>query len=156
MKILRFFWLALFVFFVGLASYLAEELFFPLRPSVPQGSLEWTVHQDFKKLKEESQLPPEFENVHQVFIADRRQEKTPINWPEVSKFHFKQKPDGLYDLHIEILETTDNQKNTKNKSDRKRTASEDEDADGLILQFSLFEVQSKNKIWELSRTYQNF
>lgn len=142
MKALRFLWLALFVFLVGIASYLAEELFFPLRPAVSQDSIEWKIHTDLKGLKEENLLPGELQEVHQVFVSDRRQNGLPINWKEISKFHFKQKPTGLYDLQIEIFDTNfDNEnRNTKEKNQ-------------YIFQFSLFDRKSKNKIWELSRTY---
>jgi len=139
MNALRFFWLALFVFFIGIASYMAEELFFPLRPSVPQGSIEWAIHQDLKRLKEENKIPLEIEKIHQVFVVDRRQKPTVMNLPEITKFHFPQKAKGLYDLQIEIFDT-DPDKDSK-------------ESPGLIFQFSLFEKNSKNKIWELSRTY---
>lgn len=142
MRALRYLWLFLFVLLIGIASYLAEEIFFPVRPSVPKNSIEWTIHLDFKKLNEEGQLPPELNQVRQIFTLDRRQQQAPINWQEVSKFHFPQKSDGIYDLQLEIFSTEDpNQKPDPN------------DPTGIIIQYSLFDTKTKNKIWELTRTY---
>jgi hypothetical protein len=62
-----------------------------------------------------------------------------INWLELSKFLFPQKPDGKYDLQIEAFDAIDDE--TKEKKDLS------------IFQFSLFDKKTKNKVWELSRNY---
>ena len=136
-KVVRFFWLALFALFVAVASYLAEELVFPLRPSFSQGTIEWKIHQDLNTLKEQSALPKEFNQLHQVFLLDHRKKTLPLNWNEISKFHFEQRKNGQFDLQIEAFD-----EDGGNKSSQL-----------LILQFSLFDKNSKNKVWELSRSY---
>lgn len=139
MKLLRYLWLFLFVLFLGLASFLAEDLFFPRRPSFPQTSLEWTIFWDLKKLKEEKKLPEYLNDVRQIFIVDRRTQSNSLNWLEISKFLFPQKANGSYDLQIEIFEI-----NNEKAPPKKRV---------LFCQMSLFEEKTKNKVWELSRSY---
>jgi hypothetical protein len=147
MKAFRFFWLALFVIMGAIASFLAEETFFPLRAPFQKGSLEALVNDDLNQLEKTNQLSADLKNVNQVFIVDRREsdkdknkKEIVTNWPELSKIHFPQKKDGKYDLQIEVF--TDQESNQKPS-----------DSEMVILQFSLFEKDTKNKIWELSRSY---
>lgn len=140
MKIIRFFWLALFVVLVAIASFLAEELFFPLKQPFQPGTLEMQIHEDFTQLKKDNQLPETLKDVREVFVLDQRTEKQKNKWQELSQLHFPKSENGKYDLQIEVFnnEGRDRKSITENLT---------------ILQLSLFEKDTKNKIWELGRTY---
>jgi hypothetical protein len=136
---LKYVWLALFALFVGIASYLAEEIFFPIRPPFTQNSPEMAIYLDIKDLQSKKNLPPEIQNINEVYISDHRLKKTDLNWVEITKHFFHRKPKGTYDLQIEAFDAPD--------SEKKETSSI------FILQLSLFDKTTKNKIWELSRSY---
>jgi hypothetical protein len=136
---LKYVWLALFALFVGIASYLAEEIFFPIRPPFAQNSPEMAIYLDIKDLQSKKSLPSEIQNLNEVFISDHRLKKTDLNWVDIAKQFFHRKPKGAYDLQIEVFDAPDGEKK--------------ENASIFILQLSLFDKTSKNKIWELSRTY---
>ena len=136
---MKYLWLALFALFVGIASYFAEELFFPIRPSFSLESPEGIIYQDLRDLDSKKSLPLELQHVKEVFFSYHRLQKTNINWLEISKFYFPQKSTGKFDLQIEAFDTQDDEKSGKGHLS--------------IFQFSLFDTASKNKIWEMSRTY---
>lgn len=136
---MKYVWLALFALFVGMASYFAEELLFPTRSPFKASSSEELIYQDFKELNSKNNLPPELQQVSEVFFSDHRIQKMNINWLELSKLFFPQKPEGKYELQIEAFDATDD--DVKEKKDLS------------IFQFSLFDKKTKNKIWELSRNY---
>jgi len=137
-EILKYLWLALFVLFVGIASYLAEELFFPVHMPFASNSPEAIIFSDFKELRNSKNLPIEILQVREVFFSDHRIQKTNINWEEMSKIYFPRKMNGAFELQIEAFDAPDEGKVDGNLS---------------IFQFSLFEKMTKNKVWELSRTY---
>jgi hypothetical protein len=141
MNSIRYFWLAVFALFIGIASYMAEEIFFPIR-IFPSNTIEYEIHEDFKVLKNQKALPPEFRSIHEVFVVDRRTGQIPINWRELSAADFPQNPTGSFDLQIEIFEMQNQTNNPKENSQ--------------MVQYSLFEKTAKNKIWELSREYKTF
>jgi hypothetical protein len=136
---LRYLWLALFVLFVGIASFFAEELFFPIRPPFSAQSPEAVIYQDFKELEVQKALPPELKKISEIFFSDHRLQKTDIKWLELSRFYFPRKSQGNFELQIEAFDAP---------SDGSKDASTIS-----IFQFSLFDKNSKNKIWELSRNY---
>lgn len=139
MNSFRFFWLAVFAILIGIASYLAEELLFPTR-TFPSGTLESQIHEDFRKLQDQNQLPHEMKSLHEIFIQDQRNGKTAINWAQLSQYDFPKEPSGNFDLQIELIDASENSK--KSPKDN-----------FLVVQYSLFDKTSKNKIWELSRQY---
>lgn len=134
---MKYLWLALFVLFVGVASYFAEQIFFPHRNFFAPETPEALIYQDLKELQSAHELPKELHQVREVFFSDHRLEKKNINWIELSKIFFSRTPEGAYDLQIEAFDAPDEEKKSPNLS---------------IFQFSLFD-NSKNKIWEMSRTY---
>lgn len=137
MKSVRFIWLAVFALFIGIASFLAEELLFPKRV-FPVGSFEAQIHDDFRRMREQKLLPAEMTKLHEVFVLDHRTQKSSLNWKDLSAHNFPNQPDGLYDLQIEVIDAS----------------SSPQDRDRLqIIQFSLFDRKSRNKIWELNREY---
>ncbi len=136
---MKYLWLALFVLFVGIASYLAEELFFPPHLPFVSNSPEAIIHADFETLKKGKNIPPEIHNLKEIFFSDHRLKKTEINWEALSKLDFPKKKDGSYELQIEAFDATDETNKDKALS---------------IFQFSLFDKTSKNKIWEISRTFE--
>lgn len=137
---LRYIVLACFALLVSIASFLAEDLFFPASPPFTRGTIELEISKDLKKLRENQQFPPSLSDLKQVFISDHRFEKTELNWPKLSHLYFPQKLDGKYDLQIEVFDS---------EADETLVA---EDA-LIILQMSLFDAKSKNKILEISRSY---
>ncbi len=136
---MKYVWLALFALFVGIASYLAEEIFFPIRPPFPPNSPELAIYHDLKDLQSKKSLPTELQQLSEVFISDHRINKTEVKWAEISKYFFHRKSDGTHELQIEAFDAPDNEKK--------------ENSTGFILQLSLFDKTTKNKIWELSRNY---
>ena len=141
-SMLKYFVLACFALLIGVASYLAEDLFFPERPPFKRGSFESGVSQDLKKLQEDSQLPPVFSEIRQVFLSDHRLKKTDLNWKKLSQLYFPQKNDGKYDLQIEVFD-----------SDTEVTTEKSPKDTLVVMQISLFDVRSKNKVSEISRSY---
>lgn len=135
---LRYLVLACFALLVGIASYLAEQMFFP--PSLPfkRGSLEQNISNEFRRLLDQKLLPEPLFEIKQVFIADHRSEKTQLNWSKLSQLYFPQKPSGKFDLEIEIFDS---------ESDEVPSSSL------IILQMSLFDSISKNKFLELNHSY---
>jgi hypothetical protein len=138
-KTLKYLWLALFVLFVGIASYLAEELFFPPHLIFTPSSPEAIIHADFEALKKAKRIPPEIQSLKEIFFSDHRLKKTEINWEALSKLDFPKKKEGSYELQIEAFDAAD-------ETNKDNALS--------IFQFSLFDKTSKNKIWEISRTFQ--
>jgi hypothetical protein len=136
---IRFFWLGVFAVLVGIASFLAEEVFFPFR-AFPSGTLEAQIHEDFKKLQDQSLLPHEIKSLHEVYILDDRIQRAPINWTQLSQYDFSKDPNGRFDLQIELFDAQENTKKAQKN-------------DFVVIQYSLFDKASKNKIWELSRQY---
>ena len=137
---LKYILLACFALLIGVASYLAEELFFPEGPPFKRGSIEFGISQDLKKLQENNQFPSAFSEIRQVFLSDHRFKKTELNWKRLSQLYFPQKADGKFDLQIEIF-------------DSELEAMKNPEDSMVILQMSLFDFQSKNKIMEISRSY---
>lgn len=136
--------LGIFTLFIGVASYLAEELYFPTPneaiSSFTEGTLERVIDQDFKKLASSNLLPNEISRIKTVYFSDHRSNPVQINWNELSMQHFPQRPQGKFDFQIEAFDSDSNEKNSS-------------EGEVIILQFSLFDSESKNKVWELSRSY---
>lgn len=132
--------LVLFALFVGIASYILDEMGIRL-PLQKLSAASETIQKDLKEIKATVSFPPELQQIHQVFVSDHRTQKSEIDWLHLSTQYFPQKKDGLYDLQIEVF---DDGTPTPENSDNL-----------MILQFSLFELKSRNKVWEMSRSYKH-
>lgn len=134
--------LFLFAAFVGIASYLIDEMGVNL-PTRPLDPVTESIKKDFAEIQTTKEFPPEFQQVHKVYVSDHRTKKVAIDWPQISTHHFPQKTDGLYDLQIEVFDdgsvTMENGQVSGNSI--------------MILQFSLMDLKSRNKILEISRSY---
>ncbi len=141
MKLIRFIFLGLFVFFIGLATFLAEDIWFPAsqRYQFSPGSLESQIQLDINKLTKNGHLPKAIFELEKVYILDQRKGKAQLNGKDLSSRVFKPNSNGNFELQIEIFDTQDSDPNST--------------ANFPIVQFSLFDKKSKNKIWELSRQY---
>lgn len=136
--------LGIFSLFIGIASYLAEDLFFPIpnenSSSFAEGTLERAIDQDFKNLEKSNLLPNEVARVKMVYFLDHRSNPIQIDWKELSNQHFPQRSQGKFDFQIEAFDSDSKESNSS-------------ESEVIILQYSLFDSASKNKIWELSRSY---
>lgn len=141
---IRFFWLLVFVFFVGLSSYLLEDLLTP-PISFKVGSLEDKIHNDFVNLEKSKSLPTHFRNLNRFKIKDHRTHQPQISWEKIAPIHFPSNPLGTLELQIEIFDSRASDSADKSKS-----------ADLVFIQFSLFEIKTENKVWELTRSYYQF
>lgn len=90
---------------------------------------------DLENLVQENLLPLELQNLSKVSITAHSERAK--KWLEEERFNgiFNQSKEGKFSLEIDVLEWTE-----ENKS-------------GAIFQLNLFENSTKNKIWEISRSY---
>jgi len=119
---------------VAVSSYLFDEYFVAEKSSARRQSFERRVTDDFATLKSDKILPPELLELNEVFLTDHRTQQQAVKWDWLARKLFpKAKDGGKYDLQIAVFDDT---------------------KDPItVLQLSLFEVSSKNKVWELSRSY---
>jgi hypothetical protein len=99
----------------------------------PAQQLTHLIDEDFKKLAKENQLPKEWENIATVEYNMRSTLASALLGPE--RPHVQRIKDGKYFLEVEVIDIPD------------------EINPGIILQTSLFDIKSKNKIFEIGRTY---
>lgn len=99
----------------------------------PAQQLSQMINDDFQVLAQEGQLPPEWNSVATVEIR--------MNSELARAILGKQRPniqrvkDGKNYLELEVMDLPD------------------EENPGVIIQASLFDIKSKNKIFEIGRTY---
>lgn len=93
------------------------------------------VRSDLERLAQENLLPLELQNLSEVSLTSHSERAK--EWIVEQNFNniFKQSKEGKYNLQIDLLEWSEGEKN------------------GAILQFNLLENSTKNKIWEISRSY---
>jgi hypothetical protein len=140
MAVFRHLFLAIFVLSAGIATYFAEELFFPEKSAFPRDSVEYSIDSDLIHMKKEDPSVNFFHSLKKVYLSDHRIEKTPINWTKIFSNHFIETTDSKKILQIDLFDSADG----KNKAEENL----------LILQYSLIDETTKNKLWELSKTYQ--
>ncbi len=134
----RYSMLAAFVLCAGIATYFAEEILFPEKSSFPRDSIEYRIDSDLIQMREDPKLAF-FRRLKRVYLSDHRTEKKNINWSKIFSNHFAEVSDSNQSLQIDLFDSA-SEKNSKEEP-------------LLIVQFSLVDDVSKNKIWELSRTY---
>lgn len=139
MAIFRYLILAIFVVSAGISIYFGEALLFPEKSSFPRDSIEYSIDTDLIQLKHEGKAGT-FNNLKKVYLSDHRVQKHNIDWSKIFSNHFTESPDSNHTLQIDLFDSI-NEKTNKE--------------DLLIVQFSLIEDSTKNKIWEMSRTYPN-
>jgi hypothetical protein len=107
-----------------------------------RGTLEAGLHDDLINLSESGNLPTQFQEIKRVMILDHRPQKSKINWKKISQLHFTQNQAGKFDLNIDIFAPEIETANHRSSDDKL-----------IFIQFSLMEMHTKNKIWELTRSY---
>lgn len=91
------------------------------------------VSEDFSIMKEKNLLPEQWDQIQYVAYGFNSEfQKKLINDRRLS---FPEKPSGTHRLQVEFIDAPDDE----NPS--------------IILQLSLFEIGSENKIWETAKTY---
>jgi hypothetical protein len=126
--------LLVFAALVAVSSYLFDEYFVAEKSASARASFEGRVTDDFITLKSDNILPAELLELNEVFLTDHRTNKLAVKWDWLARKLFpKAKDGGKYELQIAVFDDTNDPI--------------------TVLQLSLFEVASKNKVWELSRTY---
>ncbi len=130
--------LAAFVLCAGVATYFAEELIFPDKSSFARDSVEYKIDSDLIQMRDDPNLAF-FRRLKKVYLSDHRTQKTNINWSKIFSNHFSEIPDSNQSLQIDLFDSPS------------ETNSKEEPL--LIVQFSLVDDASKNKLWEMSRTY---
>ena len=131
--------LAAFVFCAGIAIYFGEEIFFPEKSAFTRDSIEYSIDSDLIHLKEDKSVTF-FHHLKKVYLSDHRLEKEPINWTKIFSNHFIETSDSKQILQIDLFDSFDGQDKT--------------DTNLLIVQYSLIDETTKNKVWEFSRTYE--
>lgn len=134
----RYSMLAAFVLCAGIATYFVEEILFPEKSSFPRDSVEYRIDSDLIQMREDPKHAF-FRRLKKVYLSDHRTEKTNINWSRIFSNHFVEVSDSNQSMQIDLFDAA-SEKNSKEEP-------------LLIVQFSLVDDVSKNKIWELSRTY---
>jgi hypothetical protein len=129
-------WMLLLVFLAGagLISESIYENFFPSVNQIEMGSKNHFVSVDFYELYKQGKIPKFFFQIKKIkwnYIDQSLKDEI----PELS-LPFKEKPYGLYNLEVEAF------------------SSSHEKIKIAVLQMSLIEIKSGNKIWELSRSYE--
>ena len=137
--VFRYFMLGLFVVFAGFATYFAEEAFFPEKSSFSRNSIEHSIDSDLIQMREQNSAIF-FHQLKKVYLSDHRTEKVPIDWSKIFSKHFEEKNDSKQILQIDLFDSSDG----KNPKERNL----------LVVQYSLLDESTKNKLWEISRTYE--
>lgn len=138
MGITRHLFLAIFVVAAGVATYFGEELIFPEKSSFPRDSVEYKIDSDLIQMREDPKVSF-FRDLKKVYLSDHRIQKTKIDWSKIFSSHFSELPTSKQSLQIDLFDSV-SENNSK-------------DEPLLIVQFSLIDDLTKNKLWELSRTY---
>lgn len=136
--ITRHLFLAIFVVAAGVATYFAEELIFPEKSSFPRDSVEYKIDSDLIQMREDPNLAF-FRHLKKVYLSDHRTQKTNIEWSKIFSNHFSENPASNQSLQIDLFDSP-----SENPSKEEPL---------LIVQLSLVDDLTKNKLWELSRTY---
>lgn len=110
-----------------------EQLENECRQRTPAKQLLDLIHRDFKNLEADNNLPKEWTSLARVeFNMNSNLAKAMLG---KERPHFKLSQNGSYYLEVELIDVPD------------------DDNPGLILQTSLFELKTKNKVFEIGRTY---
>jgi hypothetical protein len=77
------------------------------------------------------------------------------NWDEIQKIDIKGAEENIYENHIKLIaESIKINTNGKYSLELQPIpSSDDQDLPKLIVQMSLFEISTSNKVWEISRQY---
>jgi len=127
---------------IGLASfsYYVEQLVFSHRNPFPLGTLEYKIERDLIDLEEGKQFPIETSRVEKIYLNNQSIRGKSLPWEKILAF-FPQRQNGAYFLQALVFDSIKDKSSTSEEKI-------------LILQLSLFDSKTKNKIWELSRSYQ--
>jgi hypothetical protein len=128
--------LLVFAILVAASSYLFDQYLVAEIYADQKQSFEYLVLEDLNKLKADKILPTELGSIREVFVADHRTRKFPIKWKKMVR---------------EIFPKASDEKNAK--YNLQITAFDDTTDPIMVLQMSLFDAGTENKIWELSRSY---
>jgi hypothetical protein len=110
-----------------------DQLETDCRQQTPAQQLMGLIHHDFAQLKKENKLPKEWTSIAKVeFQMNSTLAKALLG---KERPHFKLSPNGTHYLEVEIIDVPD------------------EENPGLILQSSLFDLKTGNKVFEIGRTY---
>lgn len=138
MNIFRVVFLILFVLFAGIATYFGEELIFPERGNFPKFSLESEIEFQLSQLNLVESDQPTFQ-FRKAYLRDHRVKKVEIDWNKIFSRYFYKNSQSKMNLEIDIFDSNEEaQKPTTTKN--------------IIIQLSLVEDVSQNKIWESSFT----
>lgn len=139
MALARYLILAAFVISAGIATYFGEQLLFPLKSSFARDSIEYSIDSDLIQLKHDGKLDI-LKDLKKVYLNDHRLKKSHIDWNKIFSNHFTENSSSPNSLHIDLFDSTDEKTNKE---------------DLLIIQFSLINELTKNKLAEISRTYKS-
>jgi hypothetical protein len=147
----RLFGLLIFVLASALAYLTFDQFKGEIRwmTATPAERISIIVENDFKSLVQSKDLPPEWADLTEVVYK--------MNSPVTQALMGNERP------HLELASLSPNykkQKNKKEKEEAKNYEAEievidlpDEQKPGFIFQVSLIDMKSKNKIFEIGRTY---
>jgi len=152
MAIIRFIVILIFAALVGVISYYAEELLSPNAPSFKKETLAYAVNEDLEKLRKSGEIPFGQDDLQRIYILDQRKAALQNIIPAI-KHQFTQNKNGKYLLQIEIFSDNNAGKDSKPTTTLQTSSADQKEESLVIIQLSLFDAKTKNKIWELSRAY---
>lgn len=116
--------------FIGAGA--AINLPFWLKPANERLSLLWK--RDVSNLKKLNKLPKLFSDIGEIELIS--EDARTGEWVDKVKIPFKKKEGGSHRLTISVLQWIENHQY------------------GVVMEFSIFEIKTDNKVYELGRTYQ--
>lgn len=119
---------------LGIYAFLPQD---NVKVPKPLDSFSATVSEDFKFLAQKNKLPAEWGDIqHVAYNFHSEISKALVGR---NKFEIPESPAGGHKLEIEFIDVP-------HEDDANNTI-------GMILQISLYHIESNNKIWEWGRTY---
>ncbi|MBX2988822.1 MAG: hypothetical protein KF802_13105 [Bdellovibrionaceae bacterium] len=117
---------------IGISWYLGQEGSSPHPQQEPQG-LAGFISEDLSQNDQQGLLPKEWRSIHSVnYSFENERQKQLLN---INNIRIPKNPQGQYQLDVDVIDVPD------------------EENPSIILQMSLSDLKSKNKIWELGRFY---
>lgn len=116
---------------ISIGFFFSPQILFHLKS--PNEKLSQLVVEDLQTLHRDGHLPKSWKEIRSISVKDDSKEKQ--NWLTKFYFPFTYNPTGLYHLEMQVLPWAD------------------EVQKGIVINYYLIHLESKNTVWEFGRTF---